>query len=311
MRALPVACAMFMSLADELPLPAACLPPSRGTDWCGSLPAFVSAGWHFSSDGQSVALLGSPSATKRRRVTTAAHSTLATAPALRANAAVPLWLTAPETSPAQQSGQEESGDEEQSVAAALLQRHLAARSFYRRAAPPQPLQPPKPTPSILQSSTQQQQQQQPAEAELTGSLVAAQPSAPQPLPKPLRRPLPSAALLASQQQPSERDGGAGSGQDARSSALGSRKRAAHSVVDAAAVPSDKPFESFDYEAALQSEAEQQAGEQASRRGGGGRRQQRKQSAQSGRAASTQSNQPLEFTRSSRYSGSSRGRQFAA
>ena len=80
---------------------------------------------------------------------------------------------------------------------------------------------------------------------------------------------------------------------------------------AAVMSADKPFESFDYEAALQGEAAQSASEQASRRGGGGRRQQRKQSSQSGRAASTQSNQPLEFTRSSRYSGSSRGRQFAA
>ena len=248
---------------------------------------------------------------------------LATATAHRANAAVPLWLAAPEASPAQQRGWER-GDEEQSVAAALLRRRLTAPTLHRRAAPPQPLQPRQPAQpalSTLHSSAQQQSAEeepavalvavQPSESVAVSAAVSVSASPSQPLPAPLRRPLPSAALLAFQQQPSAPSSGVDSVQGARSSAQGGSKRGAHSGVDAAVVSADEPFESFDYEAALQSEAAQRAGEQASRRGGGGRQQQRKRSSQSGRDASTQSKQPLEFTRSSRYSGSSRGRQFAA
>ena len=318
------AMSLSLSMVVDLPLPAACPAPSRVSDWCGSLPAFITAGWRGSAAADS----GTSNGNKRRLL--GQHCSRQTPTVQRlVSAALPLWPAADEAPlPAPQQQQQSaaalygSTDDEHSTASQLLRRHSARSILSRRPTQPslplaahrQPAlpQPPPltaavlphharalaPSPSHSQSAAGSDATE--AAAELTDSSSLASLSA---LPRPLRRPLPSAAFgpLEGGWKTAER----GSGGEPSEAVSGGESEGGKRPRTAEAERAT--FQAFDYEAAVQSVAQSATAASVS---ASSRPQQRKRREPKPASASAAA-PPSSSAHSSRYSGRSRGRQFKA
>ena len=268
---------MLLSVVNEEALPAAYPVPPRPSDWCGSAPAFLTAGWRGADKSSTVT---TTVGNKRRMLapytallTSALHGSTATA--------APYQV-----------------EDEQAAAALLVRRH-STRRHHRQ--PLQQQQPPS-TPHSADAATTAAPS---AASDVESERVAAAGVLESPLavlPRPIRRPLPSSTSSSGGRSGDSAHPAVGDemcDERVRDSASSGRRRAV-------AAGGGNTFESFDYDTALRSEEELRRSDQSAQPTASDRRQQRKQSSQHSPSPPTAA-----FSRSSRYSGRSRGRQFKA